>query len=203
MVKNATEPTPSGVIVVELDDVVERRHPARPNLYVARTVQPLEQRFRSLQLGKGPEWMRDHIVALRPDLSIETTRVDKTRSTAMRRERIAELKSRGFTVNQDTTVWRVYVIELDPAAAKDPGRGVVYVGETIRTPEERFLQHTTMARTTGGKRLYSSVVAKHGQRLRPDLAPTEPLFDTASSKRAEAEWAEHLRSLGYVVKGGH
>lgn len=193
----------AGVIVVELDDVVARRHPDRPNLFVAATRSPIEQRYAFLHRGKGPAWIQGHVVALRSDLSIPTRPVDPTTIRAMVRTHSQDLKRQGFTVNRDTYIWSVYVIELDPAAATNPGRGVVYVGETMRTPEERFVQHMTKATTARGRRLSSSVVARYGTKLRMDLAPTERCFDKNSAKKMEAEWAEHLRALGYVVKGGH
>lgn len=194
---------PSGVIVVELDDVVPRRHPDLPNLYVASTRSPIEERFQVLERGTGPEWMRGHIIRLRSDLSIPTTDQEPARARALRRTTAADLRRQGYTVNRDTYIWCVYVIELDVAAVKDPGRGVVYVGETRRTPEERFAQHMTKARGAQSQRLFSPVVARHGKKLRMDLAPGVVLYDAQSAKKAEAEWAEHLRSLGYVVKGGH
>ena len=197
------ETVSAGVIVVELDDVEPRRHPDRPNLYVAATRSPIEQRFAFLARGKGPAWIQGHLVALRSDLSIPTRPVDPSAIAELVSTHTRDLNRQGFTVNCFTYIWSVYVIELDPAAAKDPGKGVVYVGETVRTPEERFAQHMTKAMTTGGKRLYSSVVARYGKRLRMDLAPTEKCFDKESAKKAEAEWADHLRALGYVVKGGH
>ena len=56
------------------------------------------------------------------------------------------LKSEGFTVNRDASVWTVYVIELDPAVLEEkrfrernpqhrPGVPCVYVGMTGLTVE--------------------------------------------------------------------
>ena len=194
---------PSGVIVVELDDVVPRRDPEMPNLFVASTKSSIEDRFEYLKGGKGPEWVRGHIVRLRRDLSVPTQSIDPSLATVLRRDTVMSLKSRGFTVNLDTYIWRVYVIELDSSAVKEPGLGVLYVGQTVRTPEERFKQHITKARSSKSRPLHSSAVAKYGMRLRMDLAPRKPFFDQESAKRAEAEWAEQLRAQGYVVKGGH
>lgn len=195
--------TPSGVIVVELKDVVPRRDPDLPNLYVAKTVSTIEQRFDYLKGGKAPEWVQDNIVRLRRDLSVPTRPIESSLARTLHRDTASALQSRGFTVNLATTIWRVYVIELDPAGVKDPGLGLLYVGQTSRTPEERFQQHITKALGTKSQRLHSSVVAKPGMRLRMDLAPKKPLFDKEAAELAEVEWAVHLRSLGYVVKGGH
>jgi hypothetical protein len=96
----------------------------------------------------------------------------------------------------------VYVIELDKNAVTNPGKGYVYVGETSRTPEERFRQHMDGARNKHG-RLFAGVVKQHGVRLRPDLAPRKTYFDQASARRGEKEHFELLKSKGFNVKGGH
>lgn len=190
------------VIVVELSDVVPRRRGDRPNLYVGLTTMDPRTRFDLLVTGRGPSWLRGHIVTLRTDLSPQQQFADPGEARAAKSSLIKSLKSAGFTVNRDVSVWTVYVIELDNSVTREPGLGTVYVGETKKTPEERLREHLTRA-VNGRTRLYSSVVARHGRRLRMDLAPDEKYFDKESSKRAEAAWAEHLRSLGYTVRGGH
>jgi hypothetical protein len=194
---------PYGVVVVELDDVVPRRHPDLPNLYVAGTDSSLEDRYQFLERPEGKEWFRGHVVSLRLDLSVPLRPIPISDRKALRVDTKRHLRSQGFTVNRYTRVWTVYVVELEPAAKTNPGRGVLYVGETSRTPEERFAQHMKQERTAKGGRLHSPVVSKYGRRLRMDLAPKELAFDKESAKRAEAAWAARLRSLGYVVKGGH
>jgi len=190
------------LIVVELDDVVPRRSPGLPNLYVGLTTMPLDARFGVLQRGKGPSWIRGHLVALREDLSQDNATRDRGEARALKASAISRLGTEGYTVNRVTHVWTVYVIELDPAATTDPGKGHVYVGQTIKTPEKRLTEHLTLARNRRG-RLSSSVVARHGRQLRMDLAPGVPYFDPESAKHAEAQWAEHLRAQGYTVRGGH
>lgn len=75
------------------------------------------------------------------------------------------------------------------------------MGETSKTPEARFLEHTTGARNANGP-LYSRVVFKHGVKLRMDLAPKTKYFDQESSKQAEARTYERLKAKGYDVRGG-
>lgn len=191
-----------GVIVAELNDVVPRRDPSLPNLYVSITSMDLAQRSELLNKGKGPKWLMNNVTALRKDFSVEPTLSSHAEAKALKKCIIQSLKSSGYTVNRDTDLWTVYVIELDSAATKNPGEGYVYVGETKKTPEERFIEHTN--RVSNGKtKLFSSVAANHGRRLRMDLAPTAKLFDKESSKQAEADCAERLRGLGYKVRGGH
>ncbi len=95
--------------------------------------------------------------------------------------------------------YRVYVIELHPAACRraPPGATCVYVGETADTPEERFAEHLRGHHA-------SRVVKRYGVRLRPDIYRLFPLARTRDeSRRLEAKVAERLRLQGYVVFGGH
>ena len=190
------------LIVLELEDVVPRRNPSKPNLYVSITKMPLESRFGYLASGQGPDWLVGKIHSLREDYSYRSFTEDYECAKSHKSEKIAALRSEGYTVNRNTDTWIVYVIELDSSATNAPGAGHVYVGETSRTPEERFKQHRDGARNKHG-RLYAGVVKQHGVRLRPDLAPGTKYFDQTSAKRAEKEHFELLKSKGFNVKGGH
>jgi len=189
------------VIVVELDDVVPRRDPGKPNLYVALTIEEPATRHERLKRGYGPAWLQGHLVRLRDDL---VSGPFLRRDDAKRECRIAIrcLKNEGYTVNRDTRVWTVYVIEMDPKGCRDPGKGFLYVGETSKTPEARYKEHLKGKRNKRG-RLFSRAVRKYGQRLRMDLAPEMRYFDGASSKAAEKRWARKLKDEGYRVIGGH
>jgi hypothetical protein len=189
------------VLVAELDDVVPRRDPDKPNLYVALTVEAPAIRHERLKMGYGPAWLQGHLVALRDDLASGPFLRPQDGQRELRAA-LRCLKSEGYTVNRDAKVWTVYVIELDPKGCQDPGKGFVYVGETSKTPEERYTEHTRGKRNKRG-RLYSPAVRKYGQRLRMDLAPETRYFDAASSKAAEKRWARKLRDEGYKVVGGH
>jgi hypothetical protein len=189
------------VLVVELDDVVPRRDPNRPNLYVGLTVEAPVIRYERLKIGYGPAWLRGHLVALRDDL-VSGPILSQDEARRELRMAIRCLKSEGYTVNRDTKVWTVYVIELDAKGCQDPGKGFVYVGETSKPPEARYEEHIKGRRNKRG-RLYSRLVRKYGQRLRPDLAPENKYFDAASSKAAEKRWARKMKDEGYKVVGGH
>ena len=191
-----------GLIVAELKDVVPRRNPSLPNLYVGITTMKLLERFELLEKGKGSPWLKNNLITLRMDLSTEPHLRTREKATKFKKQLIDGLKSAGYTVNRNTDIWTIYVIELHSTAIKNPGEGYVYVGETRKTPEERFCEHMSRARN-GKIKLYSSVVAEHGKQLRMDLAPGVQCFDELSSKKSEAAWAEHLRLLGYTVEGGH
>jgi predicted metalloendopeptidase len=190
------------LIVIELDDVVDRRDPRKPNLYVAKTVTPPEERFATVQRTKKKHWYTEHVKRLRTDLGTSRTYKSGEEAKQALLKLTRKLTSEGYTVNRNTQVWTVYVIELDKTAVTNPGKGYVYVGETSRTPEERFKQHRDGARNKKG-RLYAGVVKQHGVKLRPDLAPRKKYFDHASAKRGEKEHFEFLKSKGFNVKGGH
>ena len=192
----------SWVLVVELDDIVERRDSGKPNLYVGVTIEEPAKRFEALRKGKGPKWLKGHLVRLRDDLTSGPF-VLRDEVKAELRMAVKCLKGEGFTVNRDASVWTVYVVELDPKGLKgDPGKGFVYVGQTSRTAEERFEEHKKGKRNKRGP-LFSPVVRKHGLKLRPDLAPDTKYFDRASAEAWEKRWCLKLRKKGYRAVGGH
>jgi hypothetical protein len=100
--------------------------------------------------------------------------------------------------------YRVYVIELRPEvlerkrvaaenADRREGKPCVYVGQTARTPEERFAQHLA------GKRS-SRIVREFGVKLKPRLYRNWGPYETrAESEAAEKRLAEKLRGRGYAV----
>ena len=189
------------VLVVELDDIIPRRDLDKPNLYVGLTIEEPATRYDRLKTGHGPAWLQGHLVRLRGDL-VSGPFLSRDDARLECRMAIRCLKSEGYTVNRDTRVWTVYVIEMDPKGCKDPGKGFVYVGETSKTPEARYTEHIKGKRNKRG-RLYSRSVRKYGTRLRMDLAPEFRYFDGASSKAAEKRRARKLKDEGYKVVGGH
>jgi hypothetical protein len=60
------------------------------------------------------------------------------------------------------TTYSVYVIELDDSLRKGTTKPAVYVGQSAKSPEERFAQHLLGERA-------SRYVRDHGVRLRPRL----------------------------------
>jgi hypothetical protein len=190
------------LIVVELDDVVPRRRPKKPNLYVAKTLSSPEIRFEQLLRAKKTKWFHGHLRRLRTELSMTLRTSDPNEAQKRLKELVRRLALEGYTVNQSNATWTVYVVELAETASKGHGKGHVYVGQTSLTPEERFEKHMSKARNSKG-RLYSNHVANHGRRLRMNLAPKTFYLDQATAKKAEAEWGDHLRNLGYDVKGAH
>jgi hypothetical protein len=100
--------------------------------------------------------------------------------------------------------YSVYVIELRPEvlrkkkvasenADRREDKPCVYVGQTARTPEERFEQHLA------GKRS-SRIVREFGVQLKPRLHRNWGPYETrAEAEAAERRLAEKLRRRGYAV----
>lgn len=109
------------------------------------------------------------------------------------------------------TVYRVYVIELSRKVFNEHRRfreanpqynGVaqcVYVGMTSKTPQERFIQHTTGHRNAKGHNLSSPIVRKYGLYLRPSLYQDIGPLGREEALRVEKGLALELRRKGYAV----
>lgn len=96
----------------------------------------------------------------------------------------------------------VYVVELDAGALPARWRGTrvagcVYVGQSAKSPEERFRQHMR------GGRLANTKVYKYGKRLRPDLYQAwNPFESRREAEAAEEALAMELERRGFVVFWG-
>lgn len=92
-------------------------------------------------------------------------------------------------------MYNVYVIELDPVLRKGE-KPAVYVGETTKTPSERFEQHKSGHKS-------SKWVRNYGVKLRPRLYRNyNPIATREEAKAVEKRLSEKLRSRGYTVFGG-
>ncbi len=94
--------------------------------------------------------------------------------------------------------YTIYIINLVDESGSDPSpRKWVYVGETSKTPEERFDEHKNGTRDNKAAR-------EHGRDLNYDLMKGIPQVRfKQDSKWLEADTGEKLRSRGYVVEGAH
>jgi len=120
----------------------------------------------------------------------------------MRRRTFQRLKTAG----QGSLHHHVYVVLLDPKAAKDriiraanpkrdKSKPCIYVGMTGLTPEERFQNHKNGIKA-------SWAVQKFGIRLLPELYEFLNPMPFEAAAEMERELAEELRSAGYTVSGG-
>ena len=92
-----------------------------------------------------------------------------------------------------------YVIELSDEIEQPAGvtKPWVYVGQSSRTPGERFEQHRSGYKA-------SKWVKNYGVRLLPDLYRDQPVLRTQAEALSYEAWlAAHLEAHGFPVKGGH
>ena len=103
--------------------------------------------------------------------------------------------TRGTCSNETYTI---YIINLVDDSEPDPSPGKwVYVGETSKTPEERFDEHKNGIRDNKAAR-------DHGRDLNYDLMKRIPQVRfKQDSKWLEAHAGEKLRDCGYKVEGAH
>ena len=109
------------------------------------------------------------------------------------------------------TVHTVYVIELSRKVftedrkfreANPQYNGVLeclYVGQTSKTPQERFAQHRTGYRNAKGQKLSSSIVEKYGRYLRPSLYQHIGPLSRDEALEVEKGLTLELRRKGYAV----
>ena len=109
--------------------------------------------------------------------------------------------------------YQVYVIELSRKVftenrkfreANPQFNGVLqclYVGQTSKTPAERFKQHKTGYTNKKGHKLSANIVQKYGTYLRPSLYEHLNLktMSRQEALRMEAKLAWDLRKQGYAV----
>ena len=110
-----------------------------------------------------------------------------------------------------STIYTVYVIELSRKVftvdrkfreANPQYNGVMeclYVGQTSKTPQERFMQHKTGYRNAKGQKLSSNIVEKYGRYLRPSLYQDIGPLNRAEALEVERGLAQELRRKGYAV----
>ena len=192
------------VTVIETKDVAPRRKPDLPNIYVKTTNCSPNEMFQKLQSGKSKSWASQKVRALLVEQCSGPyrDRIEANKSSLLTRERLSE---EGYTVNKDTTTWRIYVIELLPDKSPDGVIVPLYVGETSKSPEQRFIEHRDELRNMKGK-LYSKDTRGSVKKLRYDLFPNRTencFFSRNESVNAEARWILKLKGDGYFVYGGH
>lgn len=127
-----------------------------------------------------------------------------------REELIKKLKAEGFLVlnRAPKVTYSVYVIELrstvgdQPSVLKmNPGRNprkpCVYVGQTSKSPEERFAQH--LSGVLSGRHVNKETAVGLMPEVYEHLNPMTEL----ESLRMERNLARKLRKEGWAVLGGH
>lgn len=191
------------IVIVELDDVVQRRDPLKPNLYLGLTVTAPPTRFNQIKNSKRKTWYLGSVQRLREDLIPAQAFPDRQKAVDALTILRVKLTEEGYTVNRYTIVWRVYVLELDSSEIEDCGEGYVYVGETSAALEIRLKQHRRELLSKKGKPLWAKSIQVPIIGFSLELAPKELYYSERQAKRAEAELAQALRDKNYIVLGGH
>jgi len=209
---------PEWLCVLEADNPkADRRHPAFGHVYVKRTLTApgpsLEARVKT-----DAKWIRQRICKVRYDLMpsehepgglLRPFLVPQQGCVARKAEK--DLKDRlsglGYTVNGNTKVWHVYVIELElpPKPRPEHSRGYVYVGQTSIEVEERARQHRLGPAYCASYTGYSRICHKYFKQLRLDLLPDwaqATFFSRCDALRAEGRLRLHLEKKGFRVEGG-
>jgi hypothetical protein len=114
-------------------------------------------------------------------------------------ERAAEITHRFST--RTTGEHYLYIVLLAGLKGKTPGYGL-YVGETSKSPADRFKEHTQGKRNKKGP-LFSRVVHRYYQCLLPTLYNHLNPLSRQEAKDLEGKIAEALRLEGIPVYGGH
>lgn len=112
------------------------------------------------------------------------------------------------------SVHTVYVIELNRKVYSEDRkfreanpqyngmRECLYVGQTSKSPQERFVQHKSGYRNAKGQRLSAPIVEKYGLYLRPSLYQDIGPLSRAEALEVEEGLALELRRKGYAVWWG-
>ena len=89
----------------------------------------------------------------------------------------------------------IYIALLSGVDGKDPGYAL-YVGQTARTPDERFKQHKEGYKASRHVKIY-------GRKLLPELYRHLLPLGREEAIQLEGEIAEALRKEGIWTLGGH
>lgn len=188
---------PEKIVVFELSDVVQRRKPQFPNLFVTTTSKEssdADQLVKSLQ--KSRRKLGTSIISLRKDLCPEGNYVDtKTRGPA-KSEFCKKLAAEGYCVNPNPeTKYAIYVVKLAQTAWLKDSRQPLYVGVSSYEPVERIAQHLQGVRA-------ARKVKNHFEKRWQELEPKGKLFHSYYDAVAEETfWGMKLLKDGYKVFG--
>ena len=104
-------------------------------------------------------------------------------------------------VPETTGKHHLYIILLSGLNRREPGYGL-YVGESSKTPEVRFKEHSQGKRNRKGP-LFSRIVRRHHKCLLPTLYEHLNPLSRQEAKSLEREIAEALKAERIPVYGGH
>jgi hypothetical protein len=190
-------------VIIELDSTLPRRDKAKSHLYVATSLSSPEVFLRQLHQGAGPAFAKGHYLSVFAESAYLKPTSDPEVAKRRLDETIEKYSRLGHSINNNTSEWHVYVIDLkqDHLEVK-PRSGHVYVGSTSKTVDERVRQHEQGAETSKGHRLSSRYVFRHFGGLNKSLSPKEKYFTSRAAEEKEERLAEELCRKGYLVRAG-
>jgi hypothetical protein len=198
--------SPFNLLVVELGEL-KGRSAEKPHLYVTLTSSEIETAYSRLLDGKGPNWLRGKVEHLRHDLLPNYGVTNKRDVAEKRLERLkTDLSRQGYGVNGDSTVWVVYVLDIDPdIEPRILNRGskqkVIYVGQTSTTRELRTEQHAGRLLSKSGKHIGSPKTKGRNPTLNLKLTPTKEMYTKEDAVAFETLTHKRLEDKGYRVLG--
>jgi len=197
--------TPYNFLVVELKEL-KGRSADKPHLYVTLTSSNTEIAFRRLSAGKGPDWVQGKVEKLRADLVPNYREInDREEAEKLLGKLKIDLSRQGFGVNGDSTVWVVYVLDIDPNVEPkilDLGKQgkAIYVGQTSNTRELRAEQHAGRP-SKSGRHIGSPKTKGRNPVLNLQLSPLEEMYTKEDALAFETETHKRLVGMGYRVFG--
>jgi len=199
--KEKAKPQPKRwwIEVVEiLDSDLPRRLADKPNVKVSvRMSQPTPDNVQT--------HFKEQKVLFRADLSPTKSYSDQELAKNRKTEVRERLMAQGYTVNNNLSMWSVYVIELDTShftpAQRKKHSAFFYVGMTSKKVDVRLSEHKEGARSEKGPKFGRSA-HKYFAKYRPDLSPSRYYASQEQALRAESKKRLQLEARGYKVDGG-
>ncbi len=194
--RSKTLQEPKRVITLVLSDVVPRRNPEFPVVFVTDSTQADDDVV--LRRARGRKsFLRAEASGI---LAEGTSREFSNDAGALRQER-ADVRTRlaeaGYTVNpSEGRTFRIYVIETDNTRTGAPGRPWVYVGMTSKTADERVSEHLRGVPNRRGAGWRQFI------HRNPSLEPDRNTFHSVTdAETEETRWGNELIRRGFYVTG--
>ena len=182
---------PARVVTYVLRDTVPRKNPDFPVVQVTKSLRAPDQVV--LRPGRGAGVKSERVSVLEEGTSsVFYTKKESLKEAISQTKR--ELSSLGFTIKSGKDIHRIYVIRYQPNAPGKLGDNWVYVGRTTKSRDERLSEHKKGIRSARRDSQFLTDRAR-------DLEPDTTYYSAEDAENAEVAWGEHLRALGYLVRG--
>lgn len=178
------------ICVIETTDIVPRRNPSFPVIFVTKT--EVIRQSPILTKSIRPRIARLGFINYRTDIAEPSNALSEKAANKLRESLANRLAVLGFTVNPvPGAEYRVYVLSL---RSKDPGLRRVYVGQTSKEVDQRISDHLS------GKNASRKVLRDYIERL-PELEPVEKFYSKYDAEAEETALGQRLIDEGYAVVG--